>query len=635
MAVQNKNDKGFAPFRWISRMFRGGSKELTSDGEKIVSPTRQMVNEFFRKKLAVGALIVFLLMFLLAFVGPLFWPIRDINYTSTLTQNVPPILSMLSVPKELNGKIRSISSFSTFTVGLSTDGKVYTWGSTKNSSTSIDISVIPKEVKEADIRFAAAGLDHVIAIDANGKIYGWGNKDLAQYGAAEPNTAAELLMPIPDELLRDGIGDVNQVKKLICAYQATALLMKDGRLYVWGNNNSITNLTDFVGADDIVDVAFTGSKLVAVKKDGTFSTGSANIYMNTQDGIPIGTFCAGTPIVAVSTTYNTSCFLLEDGRFFVCGKFEYNEKKIPELRSGEKPVQIASGMNHYVMLTDQGNCYCWGDDEFGQTLMPGSANGADQLFAGSMQSYAVKNGSVKAKWGLKGYLMGTDGYGRDVFRRIIGGGKMTMTIGAVAVIISSFIGVIIGCVSGYFGGRVDMILMRVEEIVAAIPFLPFALILSAALSRSTMSENQRIFLIMVILGILSWTGLARLVRAQVLAEREKEFVTAAQAMGVKEHKIVFRHILKNVISVILVSMTLDFAGCMLTEASLSYLGFGVQLPRPTWGNMLNGSNNAIVIGTYWWQWVFTALCLGVATICINIIGDALRDVFDPKSSSER
>ena len=149
------------------------------------------------------------------------------------------------------------------------------------------------------------------------------------------------------------------------------------------------------------------------------------------------------------------------------------------------------------------------------------------------------------------------------------------------------------------------------------------------------SENAKIFLLMCILGVLSWTGLARLVRGQVLVARENEYVTAAKAMGVKESKIAFKHILPNVISIIIVTLTLDFATCMLTESSLSYLGFGVTPPRPTWGNMLNGANNMTVMNNYWWQWLFTALFLAVTTICINIIGDALRDVMDPKSNAER
>ena len=181
----------------------------------------------------------------------------------------------------------------------------------------------------------------------------------------------------------------------------------------------------------------------------------------------------------------------------------------------------------------------------------------------------------------------------------------------------------------------DIALMRVTEVFAAIPFLPFAMILSSIMSHMPWSENAKIFLLMCILGVLSWTGLARLVRGQVLVARENEYVTAAKAMGVKESKIAFKHILPNVISIIIVTLTLDFATCMLTESSLSYLGFGVTPPRPTWGNMLNGANNMTVMNNYWWQWLFTALFLAVTTICINIIGDALRDVMDPKSNAER
>ena len=204
-----------------------------------------------------------------------------------------------------------------------------------------------------------------------------------------------------------------------------------------------------------------------------------------------------------------------------------------------------------------------------------------------------------------------------------------------AVIFSTIIGIIIGCLSGYFGGKVDMVLMRVTEIFTAIPFLPFAMILSSVMSQMTLSEDMRIFIIMVILGVLTWPSLARLVRGQVLVARESEYVTAAKAMGVGERKIAFKHILPNVVSVILVTLTLDFAGCMLTESSLSYLGFGVHYPRPTWGNMLNGANNATIIGNYWWQWLFTSLFLAVTTICINIVGDTLRDVMDPKSNIDK
>ena len=148
---------------------------------------------------------------------------------------------------------------------------------------------------------------------------------------------------------------------------------------------------------------------------------------------------------------------------------------------------------------------------------------------------------------------------------------------------------------------------------------------------ASIDATHRMYIIMVVLGVLSWTGTCRLVRAQILAQREMEYVTAAKAMGIKEMAIVFRHILPNVFSLLLVSMTLDFATCMLTESTLSYLGFGIPLPTPTWGNLLNGANNSVVIQQYWWRWVFPAVIFGACTICINLIGDGLRDAIDPKS----
>ena len=234
----------------------------------------------------------------------------------------------------------------------------------------------------------------------------------------------------------------------------------------------------------------------------------------------------------------------------------------------------------------------------------------------------------------KEHILGTDDKGMDVFVRLMYGGRISLTIGFIVVILETLIGVLLGGISGYFGGWVDTLLMRITEIFSSIPFLPFAMLLSQIIKNYNVGETTRIFIIMLILGALSWTGLARMIRGQVLAEREKEFVTAARAIGVRESKIAFKHVLPNIVSVILVSMTLDFAGCLLTESSLSYLGFGVQQPRPTWGNMLTGSNNSTVIQNYWWQWLFPALFLSIAVICINVIGDALRDALDPKSNKE-
>lgn len=231
--------------------------------------------------------------------------------------------------------------------------------------------------------------------------------------------------------------------------------------------------------------------------------------------------------------------------------------------------------------------------------------------------------------------LGCDSYGRDVLSRLVHGARNSLLVAVASSISSCLFGCTLGAIAGYFGGKVDMFLMRFTEIFGAIPFLPFAMILSALMAQMDISENEKIFILMVILGLLSWTGLARLVRGQILLAREQEYVTAAKAMGLRESRIAFRHILPNIVSVIFVTLTLDFATCMLTESTLSYLGFGVTYPRPTWGNMLNGANNSTVIKNFWWRWLFPAIFLAITCICINIVGDTLRDVMDPKSDRDK
>ena len=229
------------------------------------------------------------------------------------------------------------------------------------------------------------------------------------------------------------------------------------------------------------------------------------------------------------------------------------------------------------------------------------------------------------------YWFGSDTYGRDIWTRTWEGARVSLIIAVAAAVIDMVIGMSYGLISGYFGGKVDMVLMRVTEIFTAIPFLPFAMILSAIIG-TRITPEQRMYLIMVVLGVLSWPGICHLIRAQIFSQREQEYVTAAKALGVREKSIIFHHIIPNVMSLILVNATLSFATCMLTESSLSYMGFGIAPPTPTWGNMLTGANNSIVIQQYWWRWVFPAAIFGICTICINLVGDALRDAVDPKSA---
>ncbi len=628
---------------WLGRMFWGASKTLDDNPDKYASPGKLAVQRFFRRPAACVALAIIIVMFLFVFIGPLINPI-DLSYSETLHKNLGPSYDMISIPSALARDVKEISSYSSFSLGLDNAGNVYTWGKTYLKDVKIDISDIPEEVQNNNIVHAAAGIDHAVAISEDGHLYCWGAYDNGQYGMN--GSMISIAKPQPYDLITGTI-DVANVKQLICGNQVTAIVMNDGSSYMWGNYNiGATNITSFDDIPNLEKVVFLQSLIVGITQDGKFVCGKTSAFdsyeiINANGAAALTNlwdFLDDHKVVDIASNMTNACLLLEDGSLLIVGASGDNSRAIPTIPDGETVTAVYGGARHYALLTDAGRVLTWGGSALSQTDIPVSMQNpgaADNLYCVGFQTYAEKDGEIVEKWGFKGYLMGTDEIGRDIFVRVMNGGKMTMTIGAVAVILSSVIGIIIGCISGYFGGKVDIFLMRVTEIFSAIPFLPFALVLSAILRQTDVKEDTRIFLIMVVLGILTWTGLARLVRGQVLAEREKEFVLAAQSMGVPESRIAFKHILPNVISVIIVSLTLDFAGCMLTEASLSYLGFGVQLPRPTWGNMLYGCNSSIVIKSYWWRWVFPALFLSASTISINVIGDTLRDIFDPKSEVEK
>ena len=614
-----KKKKEFFLVRWFKRCFLGERKELSLEQEEqIQTPVRQMVNNFLHKPLAMTGLIVFLCIFVFVLVGPHIWVLDLSDQDSTLV-NLAPSNNMLSIPDQMVKEgIVDVSAGNTYGVGVSQAGKVYTWGITRITD-KIDIANVPEEVQEADLVQIAAGTDHVVALADDGQVYVWGNTRLQQ-----GNFSSDM-----KKAMKKG-GEDWQVKQLEASNQFSAIVTEDGKLYLWGNTNmaDIKISSKYKNADNIDKVALTDNEYIVLLKDGTV----AYIGTKSKDSpfakIPEG--LTGKKVIDIAATRKTVLAVTEDGEIFVWGNALKGEANVPTLES--KPVKVYGGGYHYTAQLEDGSIVSWGDNKYRQVNVPDSLQNKDieHLFVANYQNYAIDNSGKVYTWGLKGFLLGTDGLGRDMLTRIVNGGKVTMTVGAISVIIATLLGVIFGGIAGYFGGKTDILIMRIAEIVGGLPFIPFAMILSAIIG-SQMEPTYRMYLIMVVLGVLSWVPTCRLVRAQILAQREMEYVTAAKAMGIKETKIVFRHILPNVFSLLIVSMTLDFATCMLTESTLSYLGFGIPLPTPTWGNLLNGANNSIVIQQYWWQWVFPALIFGICTICINLIGDGLRDALDPKA----
>ncbi|RLB05405.1 MAG: peptide ABC transporter permease, partial [Deltaproteobacteria bacterium] len=219
------------------------------------------------------------------------------------------------------------------------------------------------------------------------------------------------------------------------------------------------------------------------------------------------------------------------------------------------------------------------------------------------------------------HLLGTDQLGRDVLSRIIWGGRISLLVGFVAVGIATLIGVILGALAGYYGGFIDVLIMRFVDIMLCFPTFFLILAVIALLEPS-------IWNIMVVIGLTSWMGVARLVRAEFLSLKEREFVLAARAQGASDMRIIFRHILPNAMAPVFVSAILGVGGAILTESALSFLGIGVQPPTPSWGNILTAGKDNIEIA--YWLSLYPGLAILLTVLGYNLLGEGLRDALDPK-----
>lgn len=241
----------------------------------------------------------------------------------------------------------------------------------------------------------------------------------------------------------------------------------------------------------------------------------------------------------------------------------------------------------------------------------------------------IDYGSMKGAPSVK-HLLGTDDMGRDVLTRLMYGGRISIAVGVFSVIIEVALGAMLGVISGYYGGIVDSIIMRIVDIFLCIPFLPILIVLGAMMSDFHVRPNARIVWLMFIIAFLSWPSLCRLVRGEVLSLREQEYMQAAEALGIKDRKKMFKHLLPNTLPTIIVTATLGVGSNILTESALSFLGLGVIAPTASWGNMIQVVTNLYALQHYPWLWIPPGLCIFLVAMSINVVGDALRDALDPK-----
>ena len=221
------------------------------------------------------------------------------------------------------------------------------------------------------------------------------------------------------------------------------------------------------------------------------------------------------------------------------------------------------------------------------------------------------------------HILGTDPLGRDVWARLVHATRVSLSVGLIAVAIYTVIGTILGAISGYYGGWVDSSIMRLTDIVMCFPTLIIIITVVALIGPS-------LYNIMAVIGLISWPSITRLVRAQFLSLRELEFTTAARCLGAPSYRIILRHLLPNCIGPITVAATFGIASSILTEASLSFLGLGVPPPQPSWGQMLTDAQKLSILADMPWLWIPPGVMIALTVLCVNFVGDGLRDAFDPR-----
>lgn len=274
-------------------------------------------------------------------------------------------------------------------------------------------------------------------------------------------------------------------------------------------------------------------------------------------------------------------------------------------------------------------------DKFNYTDAEGNEAEYDIVYDASTKVWSVKQMTETYVYDRyaspsKAHWLGTDTNGMDMLTRLMYGGRVSLIIGFIVVVIEASLGILMGGISGYFGGWVDNIIMRVVDVFYCIPSMPVIIIIGAAMDAMRVDSWKRMMYLMLILGFLGWPSIARLVRGQILSLREQEFMLATEACGIKVWHRIFRHLIPNVIPQLIVTCTMGLGSTILTEATLSFLGLGVKYPFASWGNIINDVNNAYVMTNYLFIWIPAGVCLLLTVLGFNFVGDGLRDAFDPK-----
>ena len=661
---------------------RSGDNEMTLDDAarvKILSPGQLVFKRFIRNKLALVGTAILILMFLFAFVGPLFYQYDqtqvfttykklNINYANAKERTEYTVYTV----EDLGISITTKNLFNSIVLKMQEENK--TQYLTTDANTGMDVLVekqgdkiytmssneqIPvgsfamQNIGTFNTKFGKvaytgealdAGFETAIAAAVKEKLTQFeynGNLYMIRDGS---NAREKIIMGCGEnnmEYVGEDLGEAFAEAVAQAVVGGEKSFTYDNALYTIaagvGGTYTVSGTGDaklsFVASPFVFDTVVAGTKLsdsfkinalLAVYGTGTFtadgvdytiSNEGEDIYINTADGQSF----------AAMSTFVVRRFNGED-------TLDLEFKKITrELVEKMEAENLTSATFTYEIpqLDDNGQLIT---DEAGNAILVES----ELTINDKVTDFVVvceQNTSMLDRFAGPSdeHPFGTDGDGMDILARMMAGGRISLLVGFVVVLLEIILGIIMGGIAGYFGGWVDNLIMRLVDIFYCIPSMPILVIIGSMLDALRLSPYVRLMWLMAVLGFLGWASIARLVRGQILSLRDQDFMVATEASGLPVGRRIFRHLIPNVMPQLIVTATMGLGGVILTESTLSFLGLGVKHPMATWGTMINSvATSAQAMVTYTYIWIPVGLLICLTVVAFNFVGDGLRDAFDPK-----
>ena len=572
----------------------GGNEEhfsLNDDRRvKVLSPGALVAKRFFRNRLAVVGLSILIFMFVFSFIGGLLSPYGEDEFFYREDQ--------------INKEFAVVTENSDFRY-MAKDSNLF--GSAVQAQTMLAIQKNSESFSYNGTNYALAqeGSDFY-SISSGGKLIGIAYKDVVS----------------------SSDGQALSFEFVYTALKSYAALAQEVEEEAEQETAGVSEATG--ATDDAAEPA--APEEVSEPAAKTFTVDSLTYTIDENGGV-----LQGEKEVAYISRYIVQAIMPD---IFLSRDFK--EKLIDTIAVGGTKFTYT---DESLILDDEPDAVLDGE-ETGIGAMDDALVEEDDTASDATMEYTIERSQNHANWIIRQqqssrqydsysfpsakHWLGTDKYGMDMLTRLMYGGRVSLMIGFIVIIIETVLGVILGGIAGYFGGWVDNLIMRLVDIFYCIPSMPIILILGAAMDQQRVEPGKRLIYLMLILGILGWAGIARLVRGQILSLREQEFMTATEACGISVKSRIFKHLIPNVIPQLIVNCTMGLGSVIITEATLSFLGLGVKFPFASWGNIINDVNNTHVLTTYWFIWIPAGLLLLLTVLAFNLVGDGLRDAFDPK-----